>query len=74
MYNTRLTSGQVARDYYYGVHAKRYNRNLKMAKTCKNMFDMQKRDIALWRMTVDCIDRTLTFEERNKDSRRAQIV
>ena len=75
MYNkTRLTSGTVANMYYYGVVAKRHRRNVHMAKTVYGTFKVTKNDIATWGMVVDCINRSFKFEEKNRDSRRAQIV
>lgn len=75
MYNkTRLTSGEVARNYYYGVRAKNYTRNLRMAKTFKNQISITRKDVAAFEMVERAITRTLNFEEKNRGSRRAQIV
>ena len=71
---TRLTSGEVARNYYYGVRTKNYTRNLKMAKTFKNQISITRKDIATFEMVTRAIQRTIEFEERNRGSRRAQIV
>ena len=75
MYRTsRLTSGDVANMYYYGIVAKRHRRNVKMAKTVYGAFKVTKQDITTWGMVVDCINRSFKFEEKNKNSRRAQII
>ena len=75
MYRTsRLTSGDVANMYYYGIVAKRHRRNVKMAKTVYGTFKVTKQDITTWGMVVDCINRSFKFEEKNKNSRRAQII
>ena len=74
MYKTKITSGQVARDYYYGVRTKRFYRNLRMAKTFKGQIAINQKDMAAFQMVERAIQRTLEFEQSNKDSRRAQIV
>ena len=75
MYNKiRLTSGTVARNYYYGIHKERYYKALKMAKSIETVRAMQEKDTAAFCMMSTCSARTTTFEYFNKDSRRAQIV
>ena len=75
MYRTsRLTSKEVARNYYYGIHKERYYKALETAKNIETVRSMQEKDTAAFCMMVTCSARTATFEYFNKDSRRAQIV
>jgi aspartate ammonia-lyase len=73
MYN-RLTSGEIARNYYYGVRTKRFYRNLRMTKTFKGQIAINQKDMAAFQMVERAIQRTLEFEQSNRNSRRAQIV
>ena len=75
MYRTnRITSKEVARNYYYGIHKDRYYNALSMAKSIETVRSMQEKDTAAFCMMSRCSARTTTFEYFNKDSRRAQIV
>jgi len=71
---SRLTSKEVARNYYYGIHKERYYKALEMAKNIETVRSMQEKDTAAFCMMSTCSARTTTFEYFNKDSRRAQIV
>ncbi len=75
MYRTnRLTSREVARGYYYGIHKERYYKALEMAKSIETVIAMQEKDTAAFCMMSTCSARTTTFEYFNENSRRAQIV
>ena len=75
MYRTsRLTSAEIARNYYYGIHKERYYNGLKMDKSIETVRSMQEKNNAAFCMMSRCSARTLTFEYFNENSRRAQIV
>ena len=75
MYRTnRITSKEVARNYYYGIHKERYYKALEMAKSIETVRSMQEKDTATFCMMSRCSARTSTFEYFNENSRRAQIV
>ena len=75
MYRTdRITSKEVARNYYYGVHKERYYKALEMAKSIETVRSIQEKGTAAFCMMSRCSGRTWTFNYFNKDSRRAQIV
>ena len=75
MYRTdRITSKEVARNYYYGIHKERYYKALEMAKSIETVRSIQEKDTATFCMMSRCSARTTTFEYFNESSRRAQIV
>ncbi len=73
MYRNRLTSEEIAKNYYDRKHKTLYDR-LFAAKhdSVKDM--VIRNEIAGFNAWMRASSHTYNFEQKNKDSRRAQIV
>ena len=73
MYRNRLTSAEIAKNYYDRKHKTLYDR-LFAAKhdSVKDM--VIRNEIADFNVWMRANSRTCIFEEKNENSRRAQIV
>lgn len=73
MYRNRLTSEEIAKNYYDRKHITLYDR-LFAAKHDSVKGMVIRNDIADFNVWMRASSRTYNFEQKNKDSRRAQIV
>ena len=69
-----LTSEKIASMYLHGIVEKRFAKNVKMAKTSDNYWDMYQRYSDTHDMLCRATTRTYEYELNMERSRRAQIV